>query len=76
MNINGAKILVTGGAGLIGSSTIDLLLRDHAPGQVVIFDCIEFNDDFRWIDVVSDLAFLVMDLRFRGAGSFAQFNFH
>ena len=41
-------------------------------GQVVIFDCIEFNDDFRWIDVVSDLAFLVMDLRFRGAGSFAQ----
>jgi UDP-glucose 4-epimerase len=38
MNINGAKILVTGGAGLIGSSTIDLLLREHAPAQIVIFD--------------------------------------
>ncbi|MDS4029526.1 MAG: AAA family ATPase [Candidatus Contendobacter sp.] len=40
--------------------------------QIVIFDCIEFNDDFRWIDVINDLAFLTMDLRFRGAGGFAQ----
>jgi UDP-glucose 4-epimerase len=38
MNIEGARILVTGGAGLIGSSTIDLLLRDHAPGEIVILD--------------------------------------
>ena len=38
MNINGSRILVTGGAGLIGSSTIDVLLRDHDPRQVVIFD--------------------------------------
>lgn len=38
MNIDGAKILVTGGAGLIGSTTIDLLLRDHAPAQIVILD--------------------------------------
>jgi len=38
MNINGSRILVTGGAGLIGSSTIDLLLREHAPGRIVIFD--------------------------------------
>jgi predicted kinase len=28
----------------------------------VAFDCIEFNDDFRWIDVMSEVAFLVMDL--------------
>ncbi len=41
-------------------------------GQIAIFDCIEFNDDFRWIDVISDLAFLIMDLRFRGVGPFAQ----
>lgn len=41
-------------------------------GQVMIFDCIEFNDDFRWIDIINDLAFLTMDLRFRGAGGFAQ----
>lgn len=38
MNIEGMRILVTGGAGLIGSTTIDLLLRDHAPGEIVVLD--------------------------------------
>ena len=38
MNINGARILVTGGCGLIGSTTVDLLLRDHSPERIVIFD--------------------------------------
>jgi UDP-glucose 4-epimerase len=38
MNIDGARILITGGAGLIGSTTIDLLLRDHAPAKIVILD--------------------------------------
>ena len=38
MNIAGSKILVTGGCGLIGSTTIDLLLRDHDPAQIVIYD--------------------------------------
>ncbi len=38
MNIQGASVLVTGGAGLIGSATIDLLLREHAPKQIVILD--------------------------------------
>jgi UDP-glucose 4-epimerase len=38
MNIQGASILVTGGAGLIGSATIDLLLRECAPKQIVILD--------------------------------------
>ncbi|NIJ52565.1 phosphotransferase [Dyadobacter arcticus] len=28
----------------------------------VIFDCIEFNNDFRQIDVISEIAFLCMDL--------------
>lgn len=32
------------------------------PGRVVIFDCIEFNDDFRFIDVAREVAFLAMDL--------------
>lgn len=48
----------------------NMVLTDD--GQVTIFDCIEFNDDFRWIDVINDLAFLTMDLRFRGAGGLAQ----
>jgi UDP-glucose 4-epimerase len=38
MNIAGANVLVTGGAGLIGSATIDLMLSRHAPGRVVILD--------------------------------------
>jgi aminoglycoside phosphotransferase family enzyme len=31
-------------------------------GQVCIYDCIEFNDRFRYSDVASELAFLAMDL--------------
>jgi UDP-glucose 4-epimerase len=38
MRIDGASILVTGGCGLIGSTTIDLLLREHRPARIVIFD--------------------------------------
>jgi UDP-glucose 4-epimerase len=38
MKINGSKILVTGGCGLVGSTTIDLLLRDYSPAQIVIID--------------------------------------
>ncbi|RLJ68221.1 bifunctional aminoglycoside phosphotransferase/ATP-binding protein [Sulfurisoma sediminicola] len=30
--------------------------------EVVPFDCIEFNEDFRWIDVASEIAFLLVDL--------------
>jgi uncharacterized protein len=31
-------------------------------GQVTLFDCIEFNPQLRWIDVMSEVAFLVVDL--------------
>lgn len=30
--------------------------------QPVIFDCIEFNDHFRYLDILNELAFLCMDL--------------
>jgi hypothetical protein len=33
---------------------------------IIIFDCIEFNDRFRYSDTVSDIAFLLMDLEFNG----------
>jgi len=35
-------------------------------GRVTLFDCIEFNEHLRWIDVLSEVAFLVMDLADRG----------
>ena len=31
-------------------------------GQVRLFDCLEFNEDMRWIDVASDMAFTWIDL--------------
>ncbi len=46
----------------------NMLLEDD---QILIFDCIEFNDEFRWIDVMSDLGFLLMDLQQRRAGGLA-----
>ncbi len=48
----------------------NMILNDD--GSITIFDCIEFSDALRWIDVVNDLAFLTMDLHSRGAGRFAQ----
>lgn len=41
-------------------------------GRVVLFDCIEFNEPFRLIDVTADSAFLVMDLEARGLKSLAR----
>jgi NAD(P)-dependent dehydrogenase (short-subunit alcohol dehydrogenase family) len=38
VNIEGSTILVTGGCGLVGSTTIDLLLRDHEPHKIVAID--------------------------------------
>jgi aminoglycoside phosphotransferase family enzyme/predicted kinase len=35
-------------------------------GEVQAFDCIEFSDVLRWIDVMNDLAFTHMDLEFHG----------
>ncbi|PYK32729.1 MAG: phosphotransferase [Verrucomicrobia bacterium] len=40
---------------------------DHihlSPEATTIFDCIEFNDRFRFIDIANDLAFLAMDFDF------------
>jgi aminoglycoside phosphotransferase family enzyme/predicted kinase len=69
--------------GLIRDTHGDLHL-DHVyhfpdqppPGDLVVIDCIEFNERFRHADPVADMAFLVMDLMFHGrrdlAGRFAD----
>lgn len=40
--------------------------------SIIIFDCIEFNDRFRYSDTAADVAFLAMDLDFRGYPEFAR----
>ncbi len=39
---------------------------------ICIFDCIEFNDRFRYGDVASDIAFLAMDLDYHGRPDLSQ----
>ncbi|MCX7592864.1 MAG: AAA family ATPase [Fischerella sp.] len=45
----------------------DLHLRNIAlwQGKLLLFDCIEFNEPFRFVDVMYDVAFTVMDLEAR-----------
>lgn len=38
--------------------------------QVMLFDCLEFNPKLRWIDQISDIAFMVMDLDAHGKSNF------
>lgn len=38
MDLDGKTILISGGAGMIGSATVDLLLRDHPRTRIVILD--------------------------------------
>jgi uncharacterized protein len=46
------------------------LLRHE--GRIIAFDCLEFEPDFRWIDVAEEVAFLWMDLAARGRPDLAQ----
>jgi hypothetical protein len=52
-------------------------LEDPAPdpggaARVTLIDCIEFNDEWRQIDAASEVAFLAMDLRYRGEPRLAE----
>ncbi|HLO84893.1 MAG TPA: AAA family ATPase [Nostocaceae cyanobacterium] len=52
----------------------DLHLRNIALWQekILLFDCIEFNEPFRFVDVMYDVAFTVMDLEARGIKDLAN----
>lgn len=41
-------------------------------GELVAFDCLEYNPAFRWIDVADEIAFLSSDLKARGRPLHAQ----
>jgi aminoglycoside phosphotransferase family enzyme/gluconate kinase len=47
----------------------NIVVLDDDP---VPFDCIEFNEQLRWIDVLNDTAFLVMDLHDHGRPALAR----
>ena len=61
-------------AGFVRECHGDLHLGNIAliDGALTIFDGIEFNDRMRWIDVMSEVAFTVMDLEHCGHGAYAQ----
>jgi hypothetical protein len=40
-------------------------------GRITPFDCIEFNAQLRWIDAISEAAFLIMDVQDRGYSELA-----
>lgn len=59
--------------GFIRDCDGDLHLANICVGESVwIFDCIEFNDRFRYLDTASDIAFLVMDLEYHDRSDLAQ----
>ncbi|MFZ0966313.1 MAG: phosphotransferase [Candidatus Bathyarchaeia archaeon] len=41
--------------------------------RIYIFDAIEFNERFRYSDIASDVAFLAMDLEFKGQTDLSKF---
>lgn len=43
------------------------------PEEINIYDCIEFNERFRYIDIASDTAFLAMDLDYNGYFDFSRY---
>lgn len=43
---------------------------------IAVFDCIEFNDRFRYTDIICDIAFLLMDLEYHGGTSLSEHFWH
>ncbi len=63
------------GARRIVDGHADLLADDIfcAPGELAMLDCLEFDDDLRYVDAIDDAAFLAMDLEFLGRRDLADF---
>ncbi|HTX93934.1 MAG TPA: AAA family ATPase [Mycobacterium sp.] len=53
----------------------DLLADDifWVHGKPALLDCLEFDDELRYVDCVDDAAFLVMDLEFLGRKDFGDY---
>ncbi len=61
--------------GLIKDCHGDLHLEhvNFASPDICIYDCIEFNDRFRYIDIASDISFMAMDLDYNGYYDYADY---
>lgn len=60
-------------AGYVRECHGDLHTRNlvRIDGRVAAFDCLEFNAALRWIDMLNEVAFLLMDLEACGRSAFA-----
>jgi UDP-glucose 4-epimerase len=69
VNIDNATIVVTGGAGLIGSTTIDRLLHDYDPARIIVFDNFSRGSRANLRESLSDRRVTVVegDIRDQGA---------
>jgi aminoglycoside phosphotransferase family enzyme/predicted kinase len=56
----GERKIVDGHADLLAD---DIFCLDEGPA---LLDCLEFDDDLRYVDIIDDAAFLAMDLEFLG----------
>jgi aminoglycoside phosphotransferase family enzyme/predicted kinase len=59
-----------------GDLHLDHIWFDEGSDAPLIIDCIEFSDDLRRIDSASEVAFLAMDLRYRGHRDLAEAFLH
>jgi len=61
-------------AGRVRECHGDLHTRNIARihGELVAFDCVEFEPSFRWIDVADECALLLMDMEARDRGALAH----
>ena len=64
IDFSGKRVLVTGASHGIGFGVASAFAK--AGADLVIVDCIEFNERFRYGDPVADMAFLVMDFSYHG----------
>ncbi|MCR4317509.1 MAG: AAA family ATPase [Planctomycetes bacterium] len=55
-----------------GDLRLDHVYLDPKTKKITIIDCIEFNEQFRYIDQISDVSFLLMELAFYGRTDLAR----
>ena len=74
LEIVGERLDKRRAAGKVRHCHGDLHLRNIClfDGKPTLFDCLEFSDSLASVDVLYDLAFLVMDLEHRGLAQFAN----